>query len=189
MVVAAVCVLFLRGGGTPPASAGAAGSASVSGISSGAAGKAAAGGDAAKGGTGASCRAPATTSATASAPALPPGPDAAPIDVRVTVLNGSGAFGQAETVLTWMQNHQGYLRTSNGGPASVQAHTSLVYAPAHADQARTLVAAMRLPASALHATGKDTGPRTPMVLTLGQDFRGVGKPLAQPAGGCPAASG
>lgn len=172
-VVAVVCVLFVRGGGAPT------GSATTAQVSSGS--------DGARAG-GAGCRASAGTAPAATA-TLPAGPKAASIDVRVTVLNGSGMFGQAEAVLSWMQNHQGYLRTSNGGPASAQAHTSLVYAPAHVDQARTLVAAMRLPASALHATGKDAGPRTPMELTLGQDFRGVGKPLAAPSNGCATEAG
>ncbi|WP_052439292.1 LytR C-terminal domain-containing protein [Streptacidiphilus jiangxiensis] len=103
------------------------------------------------------------------------GAKALPLDTRVTVLNGSGTFGQAEAVLNWMQNTEKFLRTSNGGPASHQATTTLVYAPNHADQARTLVAALGLPASALHGNGTARGARDPMVLTLGTDFRGVGK--------------
>jgi len=109
---------------------------------------------------------------------LPPGPSAEPINVRVTILDGSGVFGQAEDVLSWMQNKQGYLRTSNGGATKVTATTSLVYAPDHIDQARTLAAAMDLPPSALRGTGKGTGLRDPMILTLGKDFTGAGKPLA-----------
>jgi hypothetical protein len=109
------------------------------------------------------------------------GKHAAPIDVRVTVLNGSGTFGQAESVLSWLQNDRHFLRASNGGPAAhTQAATSLVYAPAHVDQARTLVAALGLPESALHATGKDRSATGRMVLTLGQDFHGIGKPFAAP---------
>jgi hypothetical protein len=106
------------------------------------------------------------------------GPKAKPLDVRVTVLNGSGTFGQAEAVLSWMQNTEKYLRTSNGGPADHQPATSLVYAPNHADQARTLAAALGLPASALHGDGASRGARDPMVLTLGADFHGVGKPFS-----------
>jgi hypothetical protein len=106
------------------------------------------------------------------------GPKAAPIDVRVTVLNGSGTFGQAEAVLSWMQNTRKYLRTSNGGPAGHVGATTLVYAPNHVDQARTLVAALGLPASALHGDGTAKGLRDPMVLTLGADFQGVGKPFS-----------
>jgi hypothetical protein len=96
----------------------------------------------------------------------------------VTVLNGSGTFGQAEAVLSWMQNTEQFLRTSNGGPAPHQPVTTLVYAPNHAEQARTLVAALGLPASALHGDGTARGARDPMVLTLGTDFHGVGKPFS-----------
>ncbi|MEY9941999.1 LytR C-terminal domain-containing protein [Streptacidiphilus sp. MAP5-3] len=104
------------------------------------------------------------------------GPKAQPIDVRVTVLNGSGTFGQAEAVLSWMQNTVKYLRTSNGGPAPHnQPLTTLVYAPNHIAQARTLVAALGLPAASLHGNGTSKGLRDPMVLTLGADFHGVGK--------------
>ncbi|WP_052443110.1 LytR C-terminal domain-containing protein [Streptacidiphilus neutrinimicus] len=129
----------------------------------------------------ASAAAPATPSCTADTadttfPAS--GPRAKPLDVRVTVLNGSGTIGQAEAVLSWMQNTEKYLRTSNGGPAAHQSATTLVYAPNHADQARTLVAALGLPASALHGNGTSKGLRDPMVLTLGADFRGVGRPFS-----------
>ncbi|WP_052432798.1 LytR C-terminal domain-containing protein [Streptacidiphilus carbonis] len=108
------------------------------------------------------------------------GAKAAPLDTRVTVLNGSGTLGAAESVLSWMQNTEKWLRTSNGGPADRTASTSLVYAPDHISQARTVAAAMGLPASALHGDGKTTGLRDPMVLTLGQDFHGIGKPFAAP---------
>ncbi len=135
-----------------------------------------------------SCAAPGGPAAHRTTSGVPAGPRARPIDVRVTVLNGSGIFGQAEAVLGWMQNTEGFLRTSNGGPAADTPTTSLVYAPDHADQARALAAAMGLPASALHGTGKGTGARDPMVLTLGKDFKGVGKPLAAaPAQSAPGA--
>ena len=131
--------------------------------------------------------APATPSTPPPAPApsktakpLPPGPSALPINTRVTVRNGSGVDGASQFVLTWMQNTQGYLRTSNGGSARTTATTSLVYAPNHIDQARTLAAAMHLPPYTLHGTGKGTGLRDPMILTLGKDFRTAGKPLAPP---------
>lgn len=109
------------------------------------------------------------------------GEKAAPLDTRVTVLNGSGVLGEAETVLSWMQNTEKWLRTSNGGPADRTPTTTLVYAPNHVSQARTVAAAMGLPASALHGDGKTTGLRDPMVLTLGQDFHGIGKPFAAPS--------
>ncbi len=122
----------------------------------------------------------AQTSTAGDAHALPSGPTASPLDVRVTVLNGSGVLGQAEAALNWMQNTEGYLRTSNGGPAKVTTTTSLVYAPDHVDQARALAAAMHLPPAALHGTGTATGQRDPMVLTLGKDFKTAGQPLAAP---------
>lgn len=115
------------------------------------------------------------------------GSRATAINVRVTVLNGTGTIGQAETLLTWLQSSpQGFLRSSNGGPAGSTARTTtLVYAPDHVDQARTLAAAMGLPATALHGDGTTTGTIGRMVLTLGQDYHGIGKPFAAPS---PAAS-
>ncbi|MFC1414633.1 LytR C-terminal domain-containing protein [Streptacidiphilus sp. N1-12] len=115
------------------------------------------------------------------------GSRATAVNVRVTVLNGTGTIGQAEAVLTWLQSSQeGFLRSSNGGPAPATAKaTTLVYAPNHVDQARTLAAALGLPATALHGDGKTSDPIGRMVLTLGQDFHGIGKPFAAPS---PAAS-
>ncbi|QMU67849.1 LytR C-terminal domain-containing protein [Streptacidiphilus sp. P02-A3a] len=115
------------------------------------------------------------------------GPVADPIDIRVTVLDGSGTFGQAEAVLEWMQNSKDYLRSSNGGPASVAPRTTLVYAPDHVSQARALAAAMGLPASALHGDGNTSDTIGRMVLTLGQDFHGIGKPFTLPAAAVPSA--
>jgi hypothetical protein len=140
--------------------------------------------------TGSAAASPSATCSAAPAKAATPVPEpavsgsflagakAAPLDTRVTVLNGSGTLGEAETVLSWMQNTEKWLRTSNGGPASKTPTTTLVYAPNHISQARTVAAAMGLPASALHGDGKTTGLHDPMVLTLGQDFRGIGKPFA-----------
>ncbi len=133
--------------------------------------------------------APAAPSPHQTGPTLGPGPSATPIEVRVTIYDGSGHFGEAETVLSWMQNEQGYTRTSNGGPVKQRASTSLVYAPDHASQARTLAAAMHLPPSALHGTGKGSGYYDPMILTLGRDFRAPGVPLTTPSIPAPATSG
>ena len=114
------------------------------------------------------------------------GSRAEPINVRVTVLNGTGTIGTAETVLTWLQGDKGFLRSSNGGPAPATVRTTtLVYAPDHVDQARTLAAVMGLPAAALHGDGKTSDGIGRMMLTLGQDFHGIGKPFAAPS---PAAS-
>ena len=116
------------------------------------------------------------------------GAKADPIDIRVTVLDGTGTFGQAEAVLQWMQNTKDYLRSSNGGPApAVIPRTTLVYAPNHVSQARALAAAMGLPASALHGDGTTSELIGRMVLTLGQDFHGIGKPFSVPAPAVPSA--
>ena len=138
----------------------------------------------------------AAASASCSARPLPTGPvpepavtgaflkgsRAAAINVRVTLLNGTGAIGADETVLTWLQSDKGFLRASNDGPAPATVRTtSLVYAPDHVDQARTLAAVMGLPATALHGDGKTSGDIGRMVLTLGQDFHGLGKPFEAPA--------
>ena len=120
------------------------------------------------------------------------GPKAAPIDIRVTVMDGSGTFGQAEAVLEWMQNSKDYLRSSNGGPTAVIPRTTLVYAPDHVSQARALAQAMGLPASSLQGDGNTSDTIGRMVLTLGQDFHGIGKPFAVPvpaASTAPATSG
>lgn len=112
------------------------------------------------------------------------GAHATAINVRVTVLNGTGTIGRAEGVLSWMQNSERFLRSSNGGPAPVLPATTLVYAANHVDQARTLAVAMGLPASALHGTATGAAAKAAdgrMVLTLGQDFHGIGKPFAAPS--------
>ena len=143
-----------------------------------------------------SCRPTAAAPAAKPTPGIEPpvsgsfldGPKADPIDIRVTVLDGSGTFGQAEAVLEWMQNDKDYLRSSNGGPApAVIPRTTLVYAPNHVSQARALAAAMGLPASALHGDGNTTEVIGRMVLTLGQDFHGIGKPFAVPVTAAPSA--
>ncbi|MEU1625661.1 LCP family protein [Streptomyces sp. NPDC020096] len=120
------------------------------------------------------------TSATHAADPLQ-GPKAAPINVRVNVLNGSGVFGAAQATLDWLQNTEGVTRSSNGGnaPGTID-KTTLVYAPNQADQARQLAAMMGLSASALKQGTKDAAPRAPMTLTLGKDFSTPGQPLTAP---------
>ncbi|TVL88196.1 LCP family protein [Streptomyces sp. SAJ15] len=109
------------------------------------------------------------------------GPQAAPADVRVKVLNGSGKFGAAQDTVEWMQNTEGIIRSSNGGNAPAELKkTILEYAPNQADQARRLAASMGLPAAALREGTADAEPMAEMTLTLGADFEGAGTPIAAP---------
>ncbi|UQX01436.1 LCP family protein [Streptomyces sp. RerS4] len=102
-------------------------------------------------------------------------------DVRVDVYNGGGPPGSASTTLTWLQNSKGVLKASNHGNASARlAATQLEYAPNQADQARALADMMGLSAAALKVGTVDAGPRTPMKLTLGSDFKEPGAPLGAP---------
>ncbi|WFB09135.1 LCP family protein [Streptomyces sp. LX-29] len=109
------------------------------------------------------------------------GPQAAPADVRVKVLNGSGEFGAAQDTVEWMQNSEGITRSSNGGNAPAELKkTILEYAPNQADQARRLAASMGLPAAALREGTAEAEPMAEMTLTLGADFEGAGTPIAAP---------
>ncbi|WP_406344193.1 LCP family protein [Streptomyces sp. NBC_00648] len=102
--------------------------------------------------------------------------------VRVQVLNGGAVAGSASQTLVWLQNSKGVLKSENGGNAPAKlATTTLAYAPNQADQARKLADLMGLPASALKPGTQDAVGRTPMVLTLGADFKGAGIPIAAPA--------
>ncbi|MCX5378025.1 LCP family protein [Streptomyces sp. NBC_00091] len=102
-------------------------------------------------------------------------------DVRVDVYNGGGPPGSASTTLTWLQNTKGVLKASNHGNASARlGSTQLEYAPNQADQARALADMMGLSAAALKVGSVDAGPRTPMKLTLGSDFKEPGAPLSAP---------
>ncbi|MCG3043208.1 LCP family protein [Streptomyces fenghuangensis] len=114
--------------------------------------------------------------------ALLKGERAAASDVRVEILNGGEIAGAAQTTLTWLQNTQSVLKSSNGGNAPEQLDkTTLEYGPNQADQARKLADIMGLPASALKPGSVDAGPMEPMVLTLGADFKEAGVPIAAPA--------
>ncbi|MEV7523999.1 LCP family protein [Streptomyces sp. NPDC091371] len=103
-------------------------------------------------------------------------------DIRVDVYNGGGPKGSASTTLNWLQNTKGVPKASNLGnaPAKVAA-TQLEYAPNQADQARALADMMGLPATAMKMGTADAAARTPMKLTLGEDFQQPGAPLAPPA--------
>lgn len=109
------------------------------------------------------------------------GPKATPHDTRVNVLNGSGVLGAAQDTVNWLQNDKGVNRSDNGGnaPTPIE-HTTLVYAPNQADQARSLAAMMGLPASALKPGTVDAAPLAYMTLTLGKDFTKPGTAIAPP---------
>ncbi|MFK0238328.1 LCP family protein [Streptomyces vinaceus] len=102
-------------------------------------------------------------------------------EVRVDVYNGGGPGGAASTTVTWLQNSKGVNKSSNRGnaPAKLDA-TQLEYGPNQADQARALADLMGLPATALKMGSADAGPKTPMKLTLGADFKGAGVSLTAP---------
>lgn len=123
----------------------------------------------------------AASDAKAKLDALMQGPRAAAKDVRVDVYNGGGPAGSASGTLTWLQNTEGVLKSSNLGnaPAKVEA-TQLEYAPNQADQARALADMMGLPATALKMGTTDAAPKTPMKLTLGADFKGAGVSMTAP---------
>ncbi|MEU9036410.1 LCP family protein [Streptomyces sp. NPDC048352] len=102
-------------------------------------------------------------------------------DVRVDVYNGGGPPGAASTTLTWLQNSKGVYKASNHGNASARlGSTQLEFAPNQADQARALADMMGLSGAALKMGSVDAGPRTPMKLTLGSDFKEPGAPLGTP---------
>ncbi|MFB9580499.1 LCP family protein [Streptomyces goshikiensis] len=102
-------------------------------------------------------------------------------DVRVDIRNGGGPAGSASTTLNWLQNSKGVNKASNLGnaPAKIPA-TQLEFAPNQAAQARALADMMGLPATALKVAAADAGPKTPMKLTLGADFKGAGIALNAP---------
>ncbi|MEU3373671.1 LCP family protein [Streptomyces sp. NPDC006660] len=110
------------------------------------------------------------------------GPRAKSSDVRITVLNGGAKAGSAGDLVTWLQNQQGVLKSSNGAnaPQKVPA-TVLAYAPNQADQARKLADLLGLAGSALKPGTKDAVGKEAMVLTLGPDFQQAGTPVAAPA--------
>ncbi|MFF2013980.1 LCP family protein [Streptomyces sp. NPDC058195] len=110
------------------------------------------------------------------------GPKAAAADVRVDVYNGGKVPGAAQATVTWLQNNQGVLKSTNKANApSKAAKTTLEYAPNQADQARALAAMMGLPGSAMKPGTEDAEGLQAMVLTLGDDFKGAGTPVTGPA--------
>ncbi|MGW6098350.1 LCP family glycopolymer transferase [Streptomyces sp. NPDC055157] len=114
--------------------------------------------------------------------ALLKGTKAAAADVRVDVLNGGDRAGAAQETVTWLQNEQGVLKSTNKANAPEKiSKTTLEYAPNQADQARALAAMMGLPGSALKKGTTDAEGLQAMVLTLGADFKGAGVPVTGPA--------
>ncbi|MET8326441.1 LCP family protein [Streptomyces sp. NPDC005181] len=114
--------------------------------------------------------------------ALLKGAKAAAADVRVDVLNGGDRAGAAQETVTWLQNDQGVLKSTNKANAPEKiSKTTLAYAPNQADQARALAAMMGLPGSALKKGTTDAEGLQAMVLTLGADFKGAGVPITGPA--------
>ncbi|MFF9509594.1 LCP family protein [Streptomyces sp. NPDC014724] len=114
--------------------------------------------------------------------ALLKGSKAAAGDVRVDVYNGGKVPGAAQATVTWLQNEQGVLKSTNKANAPAKAaRTTLEYAPNQADQARALAAMMGLPGSAMKQGTTDAEGLQAMVLTLGDDFKGAGTPITGPA--------
>ncbi|MFF1381420.1 LCP family protein [Streptomyces sp. NPDC058308] len=108
------------------------------------------------------------------------GPKADASDVRVDIYNGSGKTGAAQTTLTWLQNDEGVLKSSQLGNApSVSKKTTLEYAPGQADQARRLADLMGLSGSAMKPgkSEKNAQGLPAMKLTIGGDFKGAGVPI------------
>ncbi|MFF1397168.1 LCP family protein [Streptomyces sp. NPDC058287] len=104
-------------------------------------------------------------------------------EVRVDIYNGSETVGAAQTTLTWLQNTEGVLKSSQLGNAPKKlSKTTLEYAPDQADQARRLADIMGLPASAMKPgkSEKNDQGLPAMILTLGADFKGAGTPIAAP---------
>ncbi|MET8688233.1 LCP family protein [Streptomyces sp. NPDC004732] len=108
------------------------------------------------------------------------GPKADPSEVRVDIYNGSGKTGAAQTTLTWLQNTEGVLKSSQLGnaPSDIK-KTTLEYAPDQADQARRLADIMGLSGAALKPgkSEKNAQGLPAMKLTLGGDFKGAGVPI------------
>jgi LCP family protein required for cell wall assembly len=98
-------------------------------------------------------------------------------EVRVDVYNGGSVVGAAQQTLEWLQNQEGMtLATNAGNAAEPQETTTLEFGADQAGQAATLAEIMGLPDSALKQQEGNAGD-TPMVLVLGDDFRGAGQPI------------
>jgi LCP family protein required for cell wall assembly len=109
------------------------------------------------------------------------GSRSAAADVRVDLYNGGAPGGAAGQTLTWLQNSEGVLKSSQLGNAPAkQAKTTLEYSPDQADQARKLADIMGLSATALKPGKSETNDQglPAMILILGKDFKGAGVPIS-----------
>ena len=116
--------------------------------------------------------------------ALLKGPKADASEVRVNIYNGGAPAGAAQQTLTWLQNNEGVLKSSQLGNApETLKKTTLEYAQDQADQARRLADLMGLPASAMKPgqSEKNAQGLPAIKLTLGQDFKGAGVPITAPS--------
>ncbi|MFF6999712.1 LCP family protein [Streptomyces sp. NPDC008313] len=105
-------------------------------------------------------------------------------DVRVDIYNGGAEAGSAQATLSWLQNEEGVLKSSQlGNAGKTLKKTTLEYSPDQADQARKLADLMGLSASALKPgkSEKNDQGLPAMVLTLGEDFEEAGEPLTASA--------
>lgn len=108
-------------------------------------------------------------------------PKAPAEEVRVDITNGGGPSGAAQETVDWMRNSKNAALSTNSGNAPVTLDTTrLEYAPNQAAQAATLAEWLGLPDSALKKTSSDAGPRVPMKLILGKDFKAPGEPVSAP---------
>ncbi|GAA4964486.1 hypothetical protein GCM10023205_30780 [Yinghuangia aomiensis] len=122
---------------------------------------------------GAATPAAAPSPAVSSASAPIPVPALDPSQVHVKVLNGSGRAGVAREVGDEL-TRRGFVVDATGSTAQVTA-TTIEHAPALAEQAKTLAAA--LPGSAVQPEGKVSEQ---VVLTVGSSYAGM-PPAAAPA--------
>ncbi|MEU2586323.1 LCP family protein [Streptomyces avermitilis] len=105
-------------------------------------------------------------------------------DIRVDIYNGGALSGAAQETLSWLQNTEGVTKSSQlGNAGKTLSKTTLEYSPDQADQARKLADLMGLPAAQMKPgkSEKNSQGLPAIVLTLGKDFKGAGKPLTTPS--------
>ena len=109
-------------------------------------------------------------------------------EVRVRILNGGAPGGSAQEELNWLQLEADVTKSENAGNAgTVQAKTTLEYAPAQAAQARRLADIMGLSGSAMKPGKSVTNSQglPTMTLTLGEDFKGAGVKMSSTSAATP----